>query len=186
MHPYLRGALMRSKLLLMAAVVALLVASGLPVAAQNTTVTLTVQAGSLAVSVPAAADLGTGDPGDAQSGQIGVVTVTDERAALVASWTASVSSTTFTTGGGTAAETIPTSAVRYWSGPATATTGVGVVTPGQVAALNAVVLSAQRTAFSMTGGTGNNTAAWNPTLVIDIPAAAVEGSYTGTVTHTVL
>lgn len=182
------GALMKSKLLLAAAVgaVSLLVALGLPASAQNTNITLTVQAGSLAISVPTAADLGTADPGDAPSGPIGDVTVTDQRAALVASWTASVTSTDFTTGGATTAETIPNTAVRYWSGPATANSGVGTFTPGQVSSAVAVVLSAQRTAFSLTAGTGNNTATWNPTLVIDIPAAAVEGTYTGTVTHTVL
>jgi hypothetical protein len=177
---------MRSRLLLTAAAAALLLAFAAPASAQDTTVTFTVQAGSLAISVPGAADLGTVDPGVTQSGQIGTVTVTDERAALSASWTASVASTEFTTGGGTASETIPNTAVSYWSGPATATTGTGTFTPGQAAAGDAVVLSEQRTAFSLTGGVGSNTASWNPTLVIDVPAAAVVGTYTGTVTHTVL
>jgi hypothetical protein len=177
---------MRSRLLLTAAAAAVLLLFTVPVSAQNTTVTLTVQAGSLAVSVPGAADLGTVDPGVTRSGQIGTVTVTDQRAALSAAWTASVSSTAFTTGGGTTSETIPNTAVSYWSGPATSTTGTGTFTPGQAAAGNAVILSQQRTAFSLTGGVGSNAASWNPTLVIVVPAAAVVGTYTGTVTHTVL
>jgi hypothetical protein len=177
---------MRSRLLLTAAAAALLLLFAVPVSAQNTTVTLTVQAGSLAISVPGAADLGTADPGVTRSGQIGTVTVTDQRAALTASWTASVASTAFTTGGATANETIPNTAVSYWSGAATATTGTGTFTPGQATAANAVVLSQQRTAFSLTVGVGSNSASWNPTLVIAVPAAAVVGTYTGTVTHTVL
>jgi hypothetical protein len=46
-------------------------------------------------------------------------------------------------------------------------------------------VSAAQTAF--TGGSlvGNNSASWNPTLIVTIPAAAVVGTYTGTVTHTV-
>jgi hypothetical protein len=39
--------------------------------------------------------------------------------------------------------------------------------------------------MSLTAGVGNNSAAWNPTLVVTAPAAAVTGLYTGTVTHSV-
>jgi hypothetical protein len=66
---------------------------------------------------------------------MGPVAVTDLRGALTATWTTTVSSTDYTTGGGTPAETIPKADVSYWSGPATATTGVGVFTPGQLTAL---------------------------------------------------
>jgi len=41
------------------------------------------------------------------------------------------------------------------------------------------------TAYSGTALVGANTATWNPTLVVNIPAAAVAGTYTGTVTHSV-
>lgn len=177
---------MRSRVCFITVLVSVLAAWALPASAQDTSVTFAVQAGSLAVSVPADADLGTGDPGQTQTGQIGAVTVTDERAALVAAWTASVTSTAFTTGGGTADETIPNSAVEYWSGAATAASGTGTFLPGQVIAASAVVLNQQRTAFALTAGVGSNSATWNPTLEIAIPAAAVTGTYRGTVTHTVL
>jgi hypothetical protein len=49
----------------------------------------------------------------------------------------------------------------------------------------AQTLNVSRTAFTLTAGTGNNTATWNPTLVVALPAAAVVGTYTGTVTHSV-
>jgi hypothetical protein len=178
---------MRVKLLL-AAVLALMVVFGHAsvASAEDSNVQFTVGAGALGISVPGSADLGSGDPGTTISAQLGAVTVTDARAGLTASWTASVSSTAFTTGGATTAETIANSAVQYWSGPATATSGTGTFTPGQAAAGNAVTLAAQRTAFSLANGVGNNTAAWNPTLAINVPAAAVGGTYEGTVTHTVL
>ncbi|WJK42161.1 hypothetical protein O7608_07170 [Solwaraspora sp. WMMA2056] len=41
------------------------------------------------------------------------------------------------------------------------------------------------TAFSHDGGTGNNSATWNPTLDVNVPLANIAGTYTGTVTHSV-
>ncbi|WP_240196887.1 hypothetical protein [Nonomuraea lactucae] len=153
----------------------------------STTVTFTVTAGpGLEITVPdGPISVGSGAPGSTISGQLGSVTVTDERAALTATWVAAVSATDFTTGGGTAAETVPDSEVNYWSGPATATTGTGTFVPGQANAASAVVLDQVRTAFSKTTGSGNNAATWNPTIVIDVPAQAVAGTYTGTVSHSV-
>ncbi|MEV7180318.1 hypothetical protein [Kitasatospora sp. NPDC093679] len=153
--------------------------------AADTTVTFSVSGGALSISVPSSASLGAGLPGNTVSAQLGAVTATDARALLTASWVASVTSTSFTTGGGTPAETVPNSAVSYWSGAATATTGTGTFTPGQATAGNAQTLSSSRTAFSLSGGTGNNSATWNPTIVVALPAAAVNGTYTGTVTHSI-
>jgi hypothetical protein len=151
----------------------------------DTTVTFTVTAGALSITVPASVDLGSGAAGTQITGNMGPVTVTDARAALVATWTATVSSTDFTTGGGTPAETISKANVSYWSGPATSTTGTGVFTPGQLTALLAQSLSVPRTAFTLTAGVGDNSATWNPGLIVNVPAAAVAGTYTGTVTHSV-
>ena len=58
----------------------------------------------------------------------------------------------------------------YWSGPATATTGIGVFTPGRLTALLAQSLSVPRTAFTLTLGVGNNSCTWNPSLIVAIPA----------------
>lgn len=153
----------------------------------STTVTFTVNAGEgLEISVPdGPVSLGSGQPGDQVSGQLQVVTVMDQRAALNATWTASVYGTPLTTGGGTSAETVPQSALSYWSGPATATTGAGTFVPGQPAAADAEVLDEVYTAFSKINGAGNNSASWNPTIVIDVPAQAVAGTYTGTISHSV-
>jgi hypothetical protein len=111
--------------------------------------------------------------------------VTDNRGMASASWTATVTGTTFTTGSGTGPETIPLTKVAYWSGPATATTGTGAFTPGQANAGAAVNLTTPRAAFSLTSGTSITSASWNPTLSVSVPAAAVAGTYTATITHSV-
>lgn len=151
----------------------------------NTTTTFAVNSGALGITVPATANLGSGNPGTSISAALGGVTVTDNRALLTASWTATATSTSFTTGGGTAPETIANTAVSYWSGAATATSGSGTFTPGQANAGAAVAMGTSVTAFTLTGGVGDNSASWNPTLVIAVPAAAVGGTYTGTITHSV-
>ncbi|GAA0357572.1 hypothetical protein NE235_33485 [Actinoallomurus spadix] len=152
-----------------------------------TTVTFSVTApGTLTINVPGGpVNLGGNAPGNQVTGQLGAVTVADQRAALAATWTATVSATNFTTGGNDPAEIVPASDVAYWSGPATATTGTGTFVPGQADAAAAVTLDQSRTAFSKTTGSGDNSATWNPTLVITIPAQAVAGTYTGTVNHQV-
>jgi hypothetical protein len=58
-------------------------------------------------------------------------------------------------------------------------------TPGQLTAILAVALSVPRTAFTLTLGVGSNSCIWNPSLIVNIPVAAVAGLYTGTVTHSV-
>ena len=151
----------------------------------TTTTSFEIYGGELSITTAASADLGTATPGTTLSGQLGAVTVTDDRAALEAAWTATASTTDFTTGAATANETVTKSNVSYWSGPATATTGTGTFTPGQATSGSKVALSAPATAFSLTGGVGSNSAAWNPTLVVAMPGAAVAGTYTGTVTHSV-
>jgi hypothetical protein len=182
---------MRRRLALVAGLTALAAlgatAPALAATTGSTTVTFAVNAGALNITVPATANLGSGAPGGTITGQLGTVTVSDQRGLLVAAWTATVTSSDFKTGGGTAAETIPAGNVTYWSGPATANTGLGVVVPGQATAAAAVPLSttAPVTAFSKALGAGNNTTSWNPTLTVSVPAAAVAGTYTGTVTHSV-
>ncbi len=146
---------------------------------------ITIAGGLLAMTAPASTVLPSAAPGGTTSARLGTVTVTDNRGLAGASWTATVTATTFVTGGATAPETIPLTQVTYWSGPATATTGTGTFTPGQVNALAAVNLTAPRTAFSLASGSSVSSASWNPTLTVSVPAAAVAGTYTATITHSV-
>jgi hypothetical protein len=117
--------------------------------------------------------------------QLGAVTVTDARGALLGSWTSSVISSDYITGAGTANEKIIKDNADYWSGPATTSTGTAVRVPGQPLIANVVTLAASRTAFAATGVVGNNTTSWNPTVNVNIPSASVAGAYSGTITHSI-
>ncbi|HEX4833798.1 MAG TPA: hypothetical protein VH478_22200 [Trebonia sp.] len=147
----------------------------------TTTVTFSINAGALSITAPATASLGSGQPGDTIGPTaIGNVVVTDARATLGGSWTATVASTDWTTGGGTTAETIPASNVTYAPGTP-AKTGIVTLTP------TAVTLSSSKAQAVVAASVivGNNTATWNPALTVNVPAAAVTGTYTATLTHSV-
>ncbi len=157
---------------------------GFLVAALFLTATPALAAAS--ISPPASKNLGTAATGSPTlSAQLGTVSVA--ASGLVApNFVATVSATVFITAGGGANKTIANGSVRYWSGPATSFSGLlGSPVPGQLTALNAVNLSVSRTAFSGTGLLLSITAAWNPTIIIDIPSAAIAGTYSGTITHSV-
>ncbi|MEW1912990.1 hypothetical protein AB0442_31945 [Kitasatospora sp. NPDC085895] len=140
--------------------------------------------GTLSISVPTTAGLGSAAPAGTVSAALGTVTITDQRGLITSTWTATVTATNFTTGGATSAETITTTNVSYWSGAATNSTGTVTVTPGQADASAKQALNSARTAFSSTGN-GNSSTTWNPTVVITLPAPSVVGTYTGTITHSV-
>jgi|SRR5581483_610360 len=141
---------------------------------------------ALAITVPTSTNLGSASITSASlTAHLGTVTVTDDRK-LGLSWTATVSCTNFTTGGATAPETIPKVFLSYWSGPATATSGLTIAIPGQLTAAQATNLGTSHTAFSATGiALVTNSASWNPTLIVNVPAGIVAGTYTGTITHSV-
>ena len=89
-----------------------------------------------------------------------------------------MSATSFTTGGETPVGTIPRGALSYVAGTATKT-GTATLAPGSG------VLSQSRTAYAATEVAGSNTAVWDPTITVTLPAQAVAGSYTGMITHSV-
>jgi uncharacterized repeat protein (TIGR01451 family) len=139
----------------------------------------TVRTGVLSITVPATSNLGTVRVNSTLSAQLGNVTVSNPDGLL--SWTTTVSATSFTNG----RTTIPTTLIRYWSGTAGTTGAPGTYTPGQPTAGQAVTLDVAREAYRLTAGTGANTATWNPTLIITVPLTATNGSYSGTVVHSV-
>ncbi|MBW8738371.1 MAG: hypothetical protein JF621_15025 [Streptomyces turgidiscabies] len=135
------------------------------------------------ITVPATASLGTVQMGQTGVVKLGSVKVTNS---LNRSWVATVSVTSFTTGGGSPSETITPSNVSYWSGPVVSKTGPGNFVPGQATASNRVPLSTSRTAFSYnTSLLTNSSVTWQPTLNVSVPATSVAGTYTGTLTHSV-
>ncbi|HVM40358.1 MAG TPA: hypothetical protein VM618_06230 [Acidimicrobiia bacterium] len=179
---------MRKGIILTTAILASIAAGFVtPANAIDTTTDFTLTAaGGLGISAPASADLGSAATNAGTlSGALGAVEVTDDRGLLAGAWTATAAASDFTTGTATADETIAASNVSYWSGAATGTSGVAVFVPGQLTVLNAVAIDVAKTAFSATGTVGNNSATWNPTIVVTIPSDAVVGDYTGTVTHSV-
>lgn len=143
----------------------------------DTTVTFSVTSGALTITAPVAANLGTAAPD--VSGALGVVVVTDNRALLSATWTATAASTSFVTGSGTGPETIPVSDVSYSPNSIT-TSGTITVTPH-----NITMSGAPQPVVVGSAGTGDNTASWNPTISVNVPPAAVFGTYTGTISHSV-
>ncbi|OUC91227.1 hypothetical protein [Streptosporangium minutum] len=141
------------------------------------------RADNLAITVPNTANIGSGVAGSTLSDTLGTVTVVDSRPG-VPPWTATVSSTDFTTSG-SPVQTITKANVAYWSGPATVSTGGGTRIAGQPTADQKVVLTVPRTAFSARKGTFTTTTSWVPTLVVTLPSTAAAGFYTGTITHSV-
>jgi uncharacterized repeat protein (TIGR01451 family) len=140
-----------------------------------------VVTGVLSITVPSGASLGTTAPGGTASAALGTVQVTDNRAALAVGWTATVSSTAFTTGGGSAAETIPAKDVHYLISGFTATSGSATFASTSVTDLSA----AAQAVVTATSVNGDNSAAWNPVIQVSVPSGAVAGSYSATITHSV-
>lgn len=157
-------------------------AAGVIGAATNSTFAL--HANTLTITVPASANLGNGTHGNQRSASMGTITVEDGRNGSM-SWTATVTSTNFTTGAGSAGETITKGNVAYWSGQPTVSTGGGSRFPGQSTAADKVPLSSPVVAFRGTKAPLATVTGWQPTLVISVPIAAVLGHYTGVITHTV-
>jgi hypothetical protein len=136
--------------------------------------------GVLSISAPASANLGMAAPGGTASAGLGTVQVTDDRAGL-AGWTATTSSTDFTTGGGTAAETIPVHDVLYLINGFTSTTGSATFTRTPMTDLS----TAAQAVVTATNVHGDNSAAWNPLIQVSVPSRAVAGTYSATITHSV-
>ena len=140
--------------------------------------------GSLAISAPVGpVELGTtpgsAGPGGVGPSAIGGVTVTDERDLQEAGeWVASVRASAFTGAG----STIPATGISYQT-PAAARAGPGSLslTPSSVSDL-----TADRPVQTATEVRGNSTTTWNPTLSVDVPAGTPAGTYTATLTHSVL
>lgn len=150
----------------------------------DTIATFAITAGSLSISVPASTvALGTGTVNTGAStaaGQLGTVTVTDNRGALVNTWTTTVSSTTFVTGTSTTSETVALANIAYSSGAFTSHSGLGVFVPGSLA-----TMTSAGTGAAYTGAAGNSVTAWNPTLTFTLISSQVAGTYTGTINHAV-
>jgi hypothetical protein len=163
-----------SALAALAATTALL---GTPAGAA-TPVSFTLTAGVLAISAPTASvSLGSQVASANQttmSGQLGNVTVTDQRGGTT-TWTASVISTAFTPTSGPAD---PASNVSYAAGAMTdsATVTATAVNASDLTGVATVVTGAS---------TGISSASWDPTISVIVPADFAPGVYGATITSSV-
>jgi hypothetical protein len=145
-------------------------------------VTFSVNTGALTITAPASVNLGAGDPGATITHNLGGnVVVTDLRATLGGTWTATASSTDWTTGAGTPDETIPAADASYTPGTITVTGTSNAAAQGH----NLTALSGDPANVITATVTGNNTATWDPTIAVAVPDAAVGGIYTATLTQSV-
>lgn len=159
--------------------------------AEDTVATFEVTAaGGLSITVP------TGDAttplnlGSVAAGsttfapQLGAVTVTDTRAALVATWTAAATGTNFdltTTGAdpiNDPNQRVAAAAIAYSATP--------VVELGESTGLTTPSFGTLATGSTIGfAGSGSNTVSWTPTLTMTLLPTQVAGVYQGTVTHSV-
>jgi hypothetical protein len=141
----------------------------------DTIATFTLAGGSLDITSAPDAALGNGAPGVASvTGSLGAVGISDTRGSTMG-WVVSASSTSFVNATGSAS-----TGVVYNSGAATASTGT-------VAAVSRGNTDIRAEADVASGNaTGNNTASYNPTLTVSLPANALAGDYAGTVTTSIL
>lgn len=157
----------------------------LPASADTTAatpITVVVTGGVLAITAPiAAVGLGTRVNtvgGGTLSGPLGPVQVTDARSAAAGSgWIASVISTALTPAAG---PTIGAALIGYTAGTITKV-GTATYTANDPPNLTGVSPAVTATAI-----TGDNSATWNPTINVAIPGGIAAGTYTGTITHSLL
>jgi uncharacterized repeat protein (TIGR01451 family) len=144
------------------------------------TATVTIISGVLSITAPASASLGSANPGGIIGANLGTVQVTDGRG-FGAGWTATVATTAFTTGNGTPAEIIPPENATYAISALSQTTGSATFTFAPRTNLS----FAPQAVVAASNVTGNTSATWNPLINIQVPASAVGGTYTATITHSV-
>ncbi len=144
------------------------------------TATVAVITGTLSISAPAGAGLGSITTGGTATTSLGTVTVTDNRALPGASWTATVSSTDFTNTL-TPADLIQAGSASYLINTLATTTGSAAFTPTPATVLS----GSPQPIVTATSANGDNTATWNPQIQVSVPSTAITGTYTATITHSV-
>ena len=134
--------------------------------------------GAISITGPDAAVLSKGIPGTNSTVTLSATKVIDDRPGST-NWTATIVLPQLSNGAQTP-EIIPTTAATYLAAEATTTGSPTLATPTPQ-----IDLSTAKTAQTTTKVTGNNTASWTATLTIPIPAQALAGIYTGTMTQSV-
>ena len=149
-------------------------------ATNSTPVSVAVEGGVLAISVPVTTALTTAAPGATSTTTLASTAVDDTRAGTVG-WEATVTLPILTgtkpTG---AAETITTADATYTAGTATPSGEVTVTAATVITDLTTAKPSQTATAVH-----GNNTASWAASLAVPIPDRALADTFSGTLTQSV-
>ncbi len=162
---------------------ALALVASVPSAADVTTFSVEVTAGSLSLTVPAdAGSLGSFQrccSPETISGSLGEVKVVDVRSeATATAWVVSVISTALTPS--PPGPTIAALDIGYTAGVMTKT---GTVT---LTANDPESIEGTFAAVTASGIVGDNTATWDPTISVLVKAEVLAGVYSGTITHSLL
>ncbi len=171
---------LRTPLVITAVAAAMIGGASLPAMAVTsdpvtTTTTFALTGGDLTLTAATGATLTNAASGTtAITGNLGAVSVTDARGGTVA-WNVSALSSTFTGVLGSVSDTVS------YTGGAVVETGTITVADGA-----ATVIDAELPVVSPASLSGNNTASWDPTLDVTMPAGALADDYTGTVTTSIL
>jgi hypothetical protein len=155
-----------------------------PAIAADTTSTVAVSGGTLTIGAPGTSvltNITSSSSEQEATATLTDVSVIDDRAST-AGWTASVALSAFTTPEGTPGSVIPPETAVYTPAAAVVTVSpTTVVTP-----TTATDLSTTKAVQSTVGGTSSNTATWDATLTVKVPALALANDYTATLTHSIL
>ncbi|WP_127360852.1 hypothetical protein [Actinacidiphila soli] len=146
--------------------------------------TIQINGGALQITVPSASvpllpDRLASTSNQTVSANLGNLTVTDGRAGT-AGWIASAHGDTFTAGTTTDIP-VDVAGQSSYTTPAASTTGSVTVNP---TSLNP--LSPGGTVQTAGPVSGINTATWNPLITVTVPGGTLAGSYSSTVTHSVI
>lgn len=144
--------------------------------------TIEVEGGILSISLAGnvAADAPL-KPGTTAKIAIPAFTVTDERAGIEG-WAVGVTMTDFTSDNAADLDAIiPVAEASYTASEPVSSGTATVAAPGGIFGAGGQV-----NALAATGVKGNNTATWTSLLSVDVPSDALAGTYTGTLTHSVI
>jgi hypothetical protein len=154
-----------------------------PAIAADTTSTVAVSGGTLTIGAPETSvltNITSSSSEQEATATLTDVSVIDDRAST-ATWTASVALSAFS-GASTSGTVIPPETAVYTPAAAVVTVSpTTVVTP-----TTATDLSTAKAVQASGGGTSSNTATWDATLTVKVPALALADDYTATLTHSVL
>lgn len=155
----------------------------------DTTLSVTIDAGTLSISAPVSASLGNASAavGSTASAQIGTVTVSDTRGSLLG-WSVTAATTTaaMSTGGATPKTIALTAAAPLaWTTGTVTATGASLLS-GVSAGAGGFLNNTTPIAVAVSAlGAGGGTYTYNPTVTLTVPPNTEVGTYSVVVTQTV-